>query len=134
MNKQKYLKIVKIWAIYDLVLTILLTVPFTVWIIITYFQFIDIHFNLNGDFEIFQPVHLLFVSLMWVISIFWAILRIKHINVLLGIYDAYMRIWISLVIAIYIIFYNVSLFFISFFVFELLLWLIQYYFWSKIYK
>lgn len=134
MTEKRYLNIIRYWAWYDLFLTILLALPLTALLLLWLFQNLHGTFNLIWTFQDFDPIHIMFVNLMWIISVFWALLRIKHTSLILGLYDSYMRLWIAFIIAIYILYFEVSIFFISFVSFEFILGVIQIYFGSQIKK
>jgi hypothetical protein len=121
MTEKKYLKVVKYWAWYDLFVTSILALPIIAALFLWILQSLDTSLNIIWDFQNFDNIHILFVNLMWMISVVWSILRIKHANILLWIYDSYMRLLIAIILATYMLFFHVSLLFISFFLVEIIL-------------
>ncbi|QFR38929.1 hypothetical protein A9Q91_01705 [Candidatus Gracilibacteria bacterium 28_42_T64] len=134
MQEKRYLKIVTLSAWYDLVITGILAIPFTSILLIGFLNTTHTFLNLPGVFGIFEPIHLLFVNLMGIVSFFWAILRIKHTSILLGYYDGLIRLSLAVLMAFYMLYYQVSLVIVSFFFVEVIFGLLQIVFYYKLKK
>ncbi len=134
MQEKRYLKIVTLSAWYDLVITGILAIPFTSILLIWFLNTTHTFLNLPGVFWIFEPIHLLFVNLMGIVSFFWAILRIKHTSILLWYYDGLIRLSLAVLMAFYMLYYQVSLVIVSFFFVEVIFGLLQIVFYYKLKK
>lgn len=95
-------RIVRGWAVLDLVITALLAVPPLAVV------FVNILYALNGHLggvsarPPFEPVHWLFVCLMGALGVTWAAARILLPMRLLGRVDGIARLWVGALIAYFV--------------------------------
>ena len=85
MEENKYLKIVKVSAFYDLIVTAGFATPWT-------FKWMHELLRTMAPLPDFQSMHMLFANLMGSIVIVWSILRLRHTQSLFGFYDGIGRI------------------------------------------
>lgn len=91
MKKSTYSKIVRISAIYDVVMTFGFAFPVLALWNINLFSTIHSQYELSGSIPEFQPLHLFFVNLMGSLVLVWSAIRIYQPKAILGLYDSFGR-------------------------------------------
>lgn len=118
-------RINKISALFD----IMVLLPFSIPIINGYmFDGLGIlhkSLRLPGVFIEFEHVHLLFASLLSIVSIMWGVVRYTNPSFSNLVSDTVVRYLIAFVILYYVTFLNVSLLFVAFIISESLFAIIQ---------
>jgi hypothetical protein len=91
MKLNHYQKIVRLSAIYDLIVTFPFAMPIvSVWMIGA-FSLAHNFFGLKGDVPSFEGSHMLFVNLMGCIVTVWSVLRILRPEAIFGLFDSFGR-------------------------------------------
>lgn len=101
MSKQA--KVMRCWAGMDLLVTGLLALPATaLWFVATIYE---VNGWLGGSAlpPPFDPLHLLFVCLMGGLGVLWALVRLYRPLAFLGRADGLARLWVSAVIAYFVL-------------------------------
>lgn len=124
---KNYNSIVKAGAWYDL----LTSAPFAFPILanFTMQNITQLHndLNLSGTIPTFEPLHFFFMNLMGSIIVVWSILRIRHTQALLGLYDAFGRTLFSAWMAYYLFAQNQTMILFFLLIPEISWGIIQYY-------
>jgi hypothetical protein len=118
MKTCSFRSIIRISGIYDIVIMIPFAIPGVVaW---TMYQISNIHNSLvlSGTVPEFSPMHLLFINIMAIVTVVWSVLRVINPNPLYGLYDTIARIFIAVIMLVYLVQYNVSEILWLFFTFE----------------
>ncbi len=96
-------QIIRFWAIFDLIITGILAIPFTAELFIQLLYTINGLLGSNGSPPAFDAIHWLFVCFTGGLGVLWAIARISQPTSLLSKIDATGRLWMTALL-IYFIF------------------------------
>jgi len=108
MKKLSYSTLLRMSAIYDIVIIIPFILPaWAIWHIGN-FSYIHETLSLSGTVPEFDYFHLLFVSLLATLVLTWSTLRVCYPMVILGLYDGVARLIFAVWMVIYITNFNVS--------------------------
>jgi len=112
-----YRSIIKASGIYDILILLPFAIPGVVELVFTLINKIHDDFALTGSLPEFSPYHFMFVNIMAIISIVWAVIRIRNPIPLYACYDTVARLLIASIMLIYLLNYDVTqiiwLFFIA---------------------
>ena len=86
-----YLKIVRLGALYDLIVTFPFAFPKLCEWEIGMLKNLHLQLGLTGSVPDFQPLHYFFINLMGSVVIVWSLLRLRHAQAIFGWYDGLAR-------------------------------------------
>lgn len=127
MKKNTFKKIIRFWAVYDLILLIPFITPGITRINIEWMKIFHERFMLSWSFPPFFDTHIFYVNLMWSFLILWSILRLLKPKTIIWLFDTIWRFVFAYLIIYYILVYDISQIFIVFLITELIWWSIQTY-------
>ncbi|WP_029040083.1 hypothetical protein [Cucumibacter marinus] len=91
LSQSRFLAIVRMSAIYDLVVTAGFMTPWTLMLLYGVLQGLDAGLGLPGEFAPLNTVSILFANLLGSVVVVWALARLHLNSALLGRYDAAAR-------------------------------------------
>ena len=116
-NTCSYSSIIRFSGIYDIILMIPFAIPGVVSYTMTQVGNLHTTLSLSGSFSEFSPFHLFFINLMALVTIVWAVLRVRTPIPRYGIYDSVTRVLIAILMLVYLLMFNISeilwIFFVS---------------------
>jgi hypothetical protein len=104
----KYRKLVRLSGVYDLAVTFPFAFPVLCELQVQFLTRLHVSLDLSGGIPDFQPIHYFFMNLMGSVVIVWSILRIKHPENILGLYDSYARFMFAGVMLFYLLMSQVT--------------------------
>ncbi|MBU2972527.1 hypothetical protein KO527_24640 [Pseudoalteromonas sp. C2R02] len=112
-----YHSIIKASGIYDILVLLPFAIPGIVEIVFTLINKTHDDLALTGSLPEFLPYHFMFVNIMAIISIVWAVIRIRNPIHLYACYDTITRLLIAANMLVYLLYYDITqiiwLFFIA---------------------
>lgn len=124
LAESRYLKIVRMSAWYDLVVTAAFATPWSFAVVLTSLADLAQQLALPGSVPVFEAAHVLMANLLGSVVIAWAILRLRHTQAVWGRYDAALRfafaLWQIVAVA-----HGASAIILAFSVFELVFGVLQ---------
>ncbi len=127
MKKLTYRKIVKMSAIYDVVMTFPFVFPVVALWHINLITDIHRQYAFGGTVDEFLPLHLFFVNLMASVVLIWSAIRIYKPAPILGLYDSFARFLFSFNMLYYLLIHDVTSILWVMFIPELTWGLIQFF-------
>ena len=113
-----YRSIIKASGIYDILVLLPFAIPGAVEMVFTLIKKIHDDLALTGSLPEFSPYHFMFVNIMGIISIVWAVIRIRTPIHLYACYDTAARLIIAANMLIYLLYYDITQIIWLFFVAE----------------
>ena len=120
-----YIRIIKMSAWYDLIVTLPFMFPFSAAIIISKFSLFNQYMGWEGEIPVFEPFHIFFMNLLGSIVVAWSILRIIRPIKLYGLVDGITRLFFSFWMAYYAMLFTGTSVLWIFFIPELIWGIIQ---------
>ncbi|MEO7425019.1 MAG: hypothetical protein ABI036_07520 [Fibrobacteria bacterium] len=103
-----YGKIVRLSAVYDLIVTFPFAFPKLCELQVEFLRRLHAQLHLTGSIPDFFPIHYFFINLMGSLVVVWSNLRIKHPEAVLGLFDSFARILFSGLMIYYLTVYKVT--------------------------
>lgn len=103
-----YTSIIKASGIYDILVMIPFALPGVVELTIMYISHIHNSLSLAGSIPEFSSFHFLFINIMAIVSIVWAVIRVKTPIPLFAWYDTAARTLIASTMLVYLVSYQVT--------------------------
>ncbi|MEM7737049.1 MAG: hypothetical protein AAF267_14805 [Deinococcota bacterium] len=100
--------IIRSSGMFDIALMLPFAIPGVAAWVLSQLQYIHESLAFSGSFPEFSGLHLLFVSLMAIITIVWSFLRYREPLVIYGVYDSIARFGIITLMLIYTVYFDVS--------------------------
>ena len=91
MQLKTYISIVRLSALYDLIVTAPFMTPWTLTIVLGLIDALHVRLGLPGAVQMFGPIHMLFAGLMGSVVVVWSVARLRLKLPVLGRYDAAAR-------------------------------------------
>jgi hypothetical protein len=123
--EMKYRKLVRVSAIYDLIVTFPFALPGLVGVQLATMVKLQEGLGLSGQFPVFEPVHLFFINLMGSIVTVWSVLRIVKPEPLFGFTDGIGRAVFSSLMLYYLVVWSIPQVVVLFLVPEVLFGIAQ---------
>ena len=109
MNEKNYLRLVRGFSIFDLLILGPFALPFLATFQLSTFSTLHTSLNLSGsNFPVFESTHLLFLNLLGTVTIFWSIWRFRHASVEIGIFEGWARLSFAALMLYHLIVGNIS--------------------------
>ena len=108
MKTCSYRSIVKSSGIYDILIMLPFAIPGVVEWTISLISYLHEFLLVEGSMPQFSPFHYLFINIMAVVSIVWAVIRVVNPIPLYAWYDTAARILIALLMFVYLVQYQVT--------------------------
>ena len=103
MIKNNYPKVVRVSAIYDVLMTFPFAFPVLAAWSINLLTEMHTQYSFSGSIPIFLPMHLFFVNLMGSVVLVWSAIRIYTAEPILGLYDSFARFLFSFAMLFYLL-------------------------------